>query len=206
MIKELEGVVKYRSDWKKKPLDLISEEQLQELNFWRRQLMNIGVIGVDTNGLGYGNISFRVAETGQFIISGSQTGHLAQLSPEDLSWVAGFSLEENYIRCSGLRQASSEALTHAVFYQQRPSCRGVMHIHSRTFWQKKQHEFPISSPSAEYGTPELALSIGKILLNLSPADKGIIILGGHPDGIVVFGSTLALAGAEIIKELAKIET
>lgn len=69
-----EGYIKYQSDWiKSTPLPYTA---IQELNFWRAKLYQLGLLGAYANGIGFGNISQRWGtQDGLFVISGSTTGN-----------------------------------------------------------------------------------------------------------------------------------
>jgi hypothetical protein len=47
---------------------------LAELNAYRRKLLRLRLIGVDANGIGFGNLSIRDGTTNSFYITGSATG------------------------------------------------------------------------------------------------------------------------------------
>jgi len=203
MLNKQEGVIKYQCHWDKKPINILSTEELEKFNYWRNSLVERGVIGVDVTGVGFGNISIRISNRKEFIITGSQTGHLKRLSHNDLSLVTEYSITGNFVRCSGLSKASSEALTHAAIYNHSPQYGSVIHIHSHRIWKLAKETYPVTNPTAEYGTSELALSVEmtkkKIDDNKSEHLAPIIILGGHPDGIIIFETNLDLAGSETIK-------
>ena len=82
-----EGVIKF--DLEFTPAPPVSVPGLEELNAWRHILRQLGLIGQDParyGGCGFGNVSRRLppydAPQNQraFIVSGSQTGHLQELS------------------------------------------------------------------------------------------------------------------------------
>ena len=71
---QAESIIKFNCKWfKVQPLE---KELLKEIIFWRNKLYELKLIGVYEDGIGYGNISIRY-EQNKFIISGSQTGHVA---------------------------------------------------------------------------------------------------------------------------------
>ncbi len=198
----MEAVIKFRCRWDHEPIDnYLKSKELELLNIWRSGLITRGVIGVDSNNLGFGNISFRSGNSNIFFITGSQTGHLPQLSDKDLAMVTDYSIPENFVRCSGLNKASSETLTHAVFYHHLPECKAVIHIHSRLIWEKYQSIYLTTDPDAQYGSVQLAQSLEKLIQKESSIDNKVIILGGHPDGIVIYGDDLDGVGNMIIKLL-----
>ncbi|MBW6515495.1 MAG: class II aldolase/adducin family protein [Candidatus Cloacimonetes bacterium] len=205
MTNQPEGIIKYHCDWTKKPLEVLTVLELEKFNYWRSKLRERGVIGVDVTGIGYGNISMRVKVSKDFIITGSQTGHLNKLSPNELSLVTDYDILNNYIRCSGLIKASSEALTHAAIYTNSLDYKAVIHIHSHKIWKLVHEIYPVTDPKAEYGTPEMALSIEQLLTKTFDCLPQIIILGGHPDGIIICGSTLDSTGSKTIELLDNFE-
>ena len=64
----------------------------------------------------YGNISIRGPEPGQLIISGTQTGHLQELSEQHYALVTEADADANRVACRGRVRASSETLTHAAIW------------------------------------------------------------------------------------------
>ena len=109
-----EGVVKYRCNWTY--TEPVAVENIVDLMEWRDRLHAWGLIGVYENGIGFGNVSIKLGNDGEFMISGTQTAHLPSLGPEFCCNVTEFNLEENSIACSGPVQPSSESLTHAALY------------------------------------------------------------------------------------------
>ncbi|WRH65975.1 MAG: hypothetical protein RSE13_20055 [Planktothrix sp. GU0601_MAG3] len=83
-----EGVVKYSCEWVLG--ETVALESIKSLIQWRNRIHKLGLIGVYENGIGFGNISIRIPHTLQFIISGSQTGHLAELETRTLYRCYGF--------------------------------------------------------------------------------------------------------------------
>ena len=102
-----EGVIQFKRIMELRsqtPFDL--SRQSQELNEWRFVLKQFGWLGQTPGrygGLGYGNISVRVGnrtnEVGcrQFLISGSQTGHLATLPASKIAWITAYALSQNTV-------------------------------------------------------------------------------------------------------------
>ena len=52
-----------------------------ELNRYRRKLLELGMIGVDLNGVGFGNLSVRDGATSRFYITASGTAGISELTP-----------------------------------------------------------------------------------------------------------------------------
>ena len=85
--------------------------------------------------------------------------------------------------------ASSESMSHAVFYKHNKNIKAVIHIHASNLWIKHLDKLPTSSKLAAYGTPKMASSITKELKQFS-SNSGVLIMGGHSDGILAFGKDL----------------
>jgi hypothetical protein len=58
-------------------------DALAELNACRRKLLEQRLIGLDANGIGFGNLSVRDGVSRTFYITGSATGSLPELTPTD---------------------------------------------------------------------------------------------------------------------------
>ena len=63
--------------------DIAPFEAIAELNACRRKLLEQRLVGVDSNGVGFGNLSIRDGVSGNFYITGSATGGLPELTPTD---------------------------------------------------------------------------------------------------------------------------
>jgi len=70
--------------------DIAHFDALAELNACRRKLLDLLLIGLDSNGIGFGNLSVRDGATGNFYITGSATGGLPELTPTDCVRVVAF--------------------------------------------------------------------------------------------------------------------
>ena len=188
-----EGIIKFKCNWNK--TELIDAGCLADLIHYRNLLFTKKLIGCDDDGIGYGNISCRhLGNT--FFISGSATGDVKHFSKKHISLVTDFNIGLNNLHCSGPVKASSESLSHAVIYHQKPEVNAVIHIHHKIFWEKYLNKLPTTSPLVEYGTPEMAVEISKLL----DKDHGIIIMGGHEDGIICYGTDMHQA-FELVERL-----
>lgn len=203
-----EGIIKYGYSHflKTAPLQMAEYEELERE---RIRLYRTKLIGVYPNGLGYGNISIRKdystyekTSAPQFLITGSQTGHLPQLEGNHYTRVINFSLNDFKISTIGPIEASSEALTHASLYQFNPAIKAVIHVHSASIWKGmlKDH-YPQTSSYIPYGTKEMAIAIKECLEN-QKQNQGVIVMAGHEDGVVSYGPSLEIA-AQLIFELFK---
>ena len=92
--------------------DIAPFEAIAELNARRRKLLEQCLIGVDSNGIGFGNLSVRDGVSGNFYITGSATGGLPELTPTDCVRVVAFDFAKNWLRYEGAAIPSSESLTH----------------------------------------------------------------------------------------------
>ena len=193
-----EGYIKFNIKWARQAVDL--PPGLHLLNQCRTRLFKKKLIGMYDNGIGFGNISMR-ADPGCFVISGSSTGNLEELEPSHFSLVEAYSIEKNYVKCRGLSKASSESLTHAFVYDTLPGVNCVIHIHNAGKWDEFKNILPTSRPGAEYGTPEMAKAVREIIRENNMAEDGIIIMGGHPEGILAFSSGIEKAEKYLYKML-----
>jgi L-ribulose-5-phosphate 4-epimerase len=187
-----EGVVKYRCEWEE--ADPVAAGNIADLMIWRERLHSWGLIGVYENGIGFGNVSVRLGNSCQFVISGTQTAHLSALGPESYCTVTEFNLEQNFLGCRGPVQASSESLTHAALYLQREDVGGIIHVHNPKLWQQLLFKIPTTRKEIPYGTPQMALEMFRLFDEENLAERKILAMAGHEDGIICFGSTLDEAG------------
>ncbi|MEG4348025.1 class II aldolase/adducin family protein [Microcoleus sp. A003_D6] len=187
-----EGVVKYRCDWKEAAP--VAAGDIADLMHWRDRLHAWGLIAVYENGIGFGNVSVRLGNSCQFVISGTQTAHLSALGPESYCTVTEFNLEQNYLGCRGPVPASSESLTHAALYLHAFDVGGIIHVHNPQLWQQLLFKIPTTRKEIPYGTPQMALEMFRLFEEENLADRKILAMAGHEDGIICFGSTLDEAG------------
>jgi L-ribulose-5-phosphate 4-epimerase len=187
-----EGVVKYRCDWKE--AEPVAAGDIADLMDWRDRLHSWGLISVYENGIGFGNVSVRIGNSCQFLISGTQTAHLPQLGPESYCTVTEFNLEQNFLCCQGPVPASSESLTHAALYLHAGDVGAIIHVHNPQLWQQLLFNIPTTRKEIPYGTPQMALEMFRLFEEENLADRKILAMAGHDDGIICFGSTLDEAG------------
>ncbi|WP_229427633.1 class II aldolase/adducin family protein [Methylomonas fluvii] len=204
---ELEGVIKYHLDHQHG--EFAADIDISELNAWRSlfyRLRLIGQIAEKYAGLGFGNISRRLARGGgqEFLISGTQTGHLPVLKKQHYALIESASPEHNAIKSQGLSQPSSEALTHASVYRQHPAISAVIHVHCPELWlQTNRLNLAFTAADVPYGTPEMANAVAELFASGRLKKTGLFSMLGHADGIVAFGATLPEASCLLIEELAK---
>ncbi|MFH1663448.1 MAG: class II aldolase/adducin family protein [archaeon] len=175
-----------------------SPEKITELNKWRNKLFELKLIGAYKNGVGFGNISVR-AEKNTFFVSGSGTGKKKKLTEKDYSKVIEFDFSSNSLTCEGKIKASSESLTHATIYESSPETNAVIHVHSMKLWKHLMNKVPFTRKEIEYGSPEMAEEMKKLLAGKKAREKKIIVMKGHKEGIISFGKTLDEAGNILLK-------
>ncbi len=201
-----EGVIQYQLDFTAGPSP--DRQQINELNAWRRILFLLHLIGQDPDryeGYGFGNISCRYPlnekqkNTPEFIISGSQTGHLPHLGNEHYAVVTEFEPLQNKICATGSIKPSSEALTHGAVYQASANINAVFHAHSPEIWNHAdQLAISATNKHVRYGTPAMAEEINRLMSEPSVIDTRILIMAGHTDGVITFGNTAEEAGNTLI--------
>ena len=197
-----EGYIKYQCFWQEK--SAIAESEIIELNQWRNQLYQLGLIGEYDNGIGFGNLSLRIPNSEQLIISGTQTGGIPHLRAKHYTKVIDYNWKENYVSCQGLTKASSETLTHAAIYQALPQVNAVVHIHHELLWSRSLDRFPTTEPNCAYGTPEMAEEIIRLCQQPQTQKEKIIVMSGHESGILTFGLDLDQAGEVLLKHFVTI--
>jgi len=192
-----EGYTKFMVEWTRtSPLVLA---QIDDLINWRKPLYRAGLIGqYEDIGIGYGNISARTSVHGQFVISGTQTGHLAELGNKHFSLVTGFNLKANKVTCTGPIQASSESMTHATIYALDDSINAVVHVHSAKLWVRLRESLPTTDAKIAYGTPEMAVEFERLYRSTDFPTSGVAIMAGHDDGLVSIGHDLRQAARRIL--------
>ena len=189
-----EGYIKFRCHWEKATA---SQEDLSELILWRNKLLQMGLIGhySDIN-VGFGNVSQKM-EGKQFIISGTQTGHIEHIRPEHFATVTDYNIFTNEVWCKGPVKASSESMTHAMIYENNPFAEAVIHIHSKALWKQLINKVSTTKKEVPYGTPEMANEITRLFNETEVKTQKIIVMAGHEEGILSFGTSLQEAGGII---------
>lgn len=200
-MQETEGVIKYQLDFH--PTQPITQD-IGELNQWRSILHGLQLVGQRADrylGYGFGNLSQRSQlNAEQFIISASQTGHLLVLDSSHYSLIKNFDIAANRILAEGCLPPSSESLSHAMIYQLNPGIQAVFHIHDPLLWRfGLQHAYPTSCAEVEYGTVEMAQELQRLYLEGELRECGILMMGGHEDGVIVFGDSMDQTGLRLIQ-------
>ncbi|MCH8335700.1 MAG: class II aldolase/adducin family protein [Proteobacteria bacterium] len=197
-----EGYIKFDSHWRQTgPLD---NAEIESLNRWRRPLYDAGLIGhYEEHGIGFGNLSVRTAAQRQFIISGSQTGHLPDLGAEHYALVEDYDIDRNRVYSIGAREASSESMTHAAIYELDPEIGAVVHVHSEELWAGLKGSAATTDAEVAFGTPEMAQEFRRLFKETDFQKTGIAVMAGHDSGLVSTGSNLQEAAERILAIDAK---
>ena len=177
-----EGYIKYVSDWTPGPAPDAAAVDL--LNRWRKPLWEAGLVG-------------------HYVISGTQTGHIADTSGEHYALVTAVNIAGNSVSSIGHVKASSESLTHAAIYALSERINAVVHVHSEALWKESLDQLPTTRADVPYGTPEMAEEFGRLWRETDFANHGLAVMAGHDEGLVSIGGTLEEAATRML-ELAEL--
>ena len=161
-----------------------------ELNAYRRKLRELRLIGVDSVGIGFGNLSMRDGATKNFYITGSATAGIAELKPADCAKVVAYDFERNWVGYEGSTVPSSESLTHAAIYKSKAIAGAVIHCHDSRSWAVILNQAPTTSKTVKYGTPEMAYEMMRLFSVTDVRSKKTLAMAGHEGGVVTFGKDL----------------
>ena len=189
-----DGGIKFECRWSRGPA-AIPRALLREIRLWRGRLRRLGLIGVTSQGVGFGNVSHRRLEGG-FYITASATGGVRRFGARHCAVVEEWSLADNWLACRGRARASSESLSHAAIYAANADAGAVVHVHSRVLWDRELGRLPTTDGGIEYGTPEMALALAA--LAAAPAGPRVVVMGGHPDGLIAWGQDMRGAAGALI--------
>jgi L-ribulose-5-phosphate 4-epimerase len=148
------------------------------------------LIGVDSTGIGFGNLSVRDGVSRNFYITGSATGGVPELTPTDCVRVMAYDFARNCLCYEGTAIPSSESLTHAAMYECDPTISAVIHCHDSVLWRTLLERAPTNSKAVAYGTPEMAYEIMRLFTVSDIRSRQILVMAGHEGGIVAFGKNL----------------
>jgi len=189
------GSVKFSCD--QVPSEISSFDGFDDLNRIRRKLIGLGVVGIDANGIGFGNLSVRDGVSSRFYITASGTGGISELVPADFSRVVDYDFSRNWLRCEGVRIASSESLTHAAVYEANPDANAVIHCHDLKLWKAllRKKNVTATPEGIVYGTPEMARAVEQLFQTTELKNQKILVMTAHEGGLVAFGKTMSDASA-----------
>ncbi len=192
-----EGYVRFRMILDEGPAP--EHPLLEALNETRQRLFRAGLIGMNDEGIGFGNLSVRVADSGRFVISGTATGGKTRLEAADYCEVTACDIPGNTVRCTGAVRASAESMTHGAVYSAVSGIRCVIHIHNTRIWSRMVHgDFLRTPPEAEYGTPAMAEAVRDVVA-AAGHDSGVVVMAGHEDGIIAYGPDIETSERLIVE-------
>lgn len=195
-----EGIIKFKLTLKRAPAP--EQTQYIALEKWRALFYKLGLVGEYPNEkIGYGNLSSRLPKK-SFIITGSQTGHLAHLQAHHYTKVIECDLKKGSVTAEGLIPPSSESLTHYGIYEANPAINSVFHVHHPKLWEMlHQGNVDFISEDIQYGTQEMANAASELLVNKT---SGIFLMKGHEDGIISYSTTAEEAGKNLLELYRKL--
>lgn len=211
---EEEGVIKFSYDHTTAPFRLESQVNLVfRLIAWRNLMFETALIGQDPGrygGAGYGNLSGRLGPfpggrgNRRFIISGTQTGGKGCVTESDFCIIESYDYRANSVVSTGPAIPSSESMTHGAIYDLSPEVRYVFHAHSPVLWNRAVAlRIPVTSADVPYGTPAMTQEVLRLYRTSNLADIKVLSMGGHKDGIIVFGQSAEEVGCILMVYLAK---
>lgn len=212
-----EGVIRFDADHRRERLPDSLAPVAAELARWQGELRRSVVVGRDPErygGYAFGNLSARLDRESppgcrSFLITGSQTMHPGDeggaASLDRWAVVERWDVAANRVESRGLALPSSESLSHAALYDLdlRTPIGAVFHAHAPKLWHRAQAlGLPVTDPSAQCGTPELAEEIARLGTE-GALTRGLLAMGGHEDGILAFGATPEDAGRILVGALSQ---
>jgi ribulose-5-phosphate 4-epimerase/fuculose-1-phosphate aldolase len=192
-----EGYIKFNIHWEKRG-PVITAPLLKSLNTWRDIMYSLGMVGANEEGIGFGNLSARSGSSHQFYISGTATGKYKKLGRKHFCLVTDHDIPGNSLSCTGPVRASAESMSHAAIYKADPGVGAVFHVHHESLWKSMLDKVPTTPQEAEYGTPEMALALLKMVKQNEIREKRIAVMHGHENGILTWGSDPDEAGKYLL--------
>lgn len=197
---EQEGVIKFQLNYQRKAA--LRADDIVQLNSWRAIMVQLGMLGQTAaryDNYGFGNISQRVGSTNQFIISGSQTGGIANMTAANYALVTDCQPSQNQITALGQTKPSSEAMTHGQLYQLSHGINFVIHAHCPQIWRHAAAlGLPQTRAEVPYGTVAMANEVARLFTETDVLQQGLFSMAGHEDGVVAVGYSAAEAGQRLI--------
>lgn len=202
---EQEGVIKFQLAFRQQPV--LKAEDVVQISSWRYIMLQLGMLGQTPeryDNYGFGNISQRFGCSNQFIISGTQTGGIAQMQAADYALVTDCQVQLNRIAACGETKPSSEAMTHGQLYQLSPDIQFVIHAHCPQIWQHAS-ALGLAQTRAEvpYGTVAMADEVARLFAETAVLQQGVFSMAGHEDGVVAFGQSAEQAAQRLIATYAR---
>ena len=202
---EQEGVIKFQLEYQQQAI--LQATDVAEISSWRTIMLQLGMLGqtpLRYDNYGFGNISQRFGNSNQFMISGTQTGGIANMTADDYALVTLCQPAQNRIVALGQTKPSSEAMTHGQLYQLSADINFVIHAHCPVIWQQAG-ALGLAQTRAEvpYGTVAMADEVARLFRDTAVLEQGIFSMAGHEDGVVAFGGSAAQAAQRLMLCYAK---
>ncbi len=197
-----DGVVKYSLNFEKtKPL---AKKECKKIEKTRERLFALGLIGSYPDGIGYGNISHRYKDSNKFVISATQTGELANLTPKNYALVSDVNFNTFEVNAKGASKPSSESITHAAIYALSSNINAIIHVHNKKLWDFMLENGYLSTNNTPYGTPEMVKDINAMYASKDPLLNNAFVMKGHFEGVVTFGNSLKEAEKVLFEIIEKL--
>jgi len=162
-------------------------EELKALKKWCAVFEEKGLAPSHSAGT-FGNLSFRLKGSNEFIITASSVGLKNELTDDDFVLVKDVDLEKRRIRAAGKREPSSESMLHSEIYRARKDVNAVFHGHcKKIILNSRKLGLTETNDEKQYGSVELVESVLDVL-----KDNNFIVMKGH--GFLSLGSTMDEAG------------
>lgn len=147
----------------------------------------LGVLGRDParyDGLAFGNLSYSSGDDRGFWVTATQTADLERLAVDDIVHIERWSLADNSVTARGNHPPSSETLSHAAIHTARPNGpTWVLHGHAPSIWEAAfALGWPVTDATAANGT----LAMAEAVAHFIGEGSGLIIMGGHTDGVLAY--------------------
>jgi L-ribulose-5-phosphate 4-epimerase len=206
---ELEGVIKYKLHHLTSSITIPSAD-FEELEAWRQIIYQLGGVGQDEfryGGLGFGNLSLRSSVDRRIWVTGTQTSGQEVLGLAGYCLIKSVDITRNELFSEGMVKPSSEAMTHAALYEAAPWIGGVIHIHHPLMWTLGESHLDMACVAASipYGTPEMAIALQQTVTRAEKQPQ-LVVMHGHEDGVIGYGSNLLEVGIKIVATLARAKT
>jgi len=216
-----EGVIKFQLQHKEK--EAFSNHEIMQMQGIRNRLFAEQLIGGKNQNsdrchqqyddVCYGNISMRLSpykftpNKKQFLITGTQTGCLENITAADYTLVREYYPAENKLVSEGPIKPSSESMTHGMVYDIYHEARAVIHVHSPQIWyaaKKGLLDILRTDEQVAYGTPAMANEVKRIFRNkLFHPNGSIFSMDGHEDGIISFAADIIKAEELLMRTLQR---
>lgn len=179
---EHEGVIKFKLNC----LGPITEvDWLGPLTSLRCKAHKLGFLGIDQQGIGYGNLSCRSGERDIFVTA-SQTSGKDEFTALDLCKIPIDRSEEAVLPYYGSKAPSSETMTHLAAYAGNPEVNWILHLHDSALFEM---DSGFSTPAdVGYGTKEMAEAVKNISALVSEFPQ-LVKMQGHLDGLLLIANS-----------------